>query len=974
MKGYLIVAIIAVVVLAIVILRPKSSKKSSGGSTGSPGPQACVKNGKGCTSLGDCCDGVCSSGVCRANLYPSFNIGNIESQGKVLTNNQHGVLVLGAADANDFAIWDGTNRLGFSATQTDANGKIVSVQVQYITGVYNGRAAQLGDIDSASSVLVNQDGTISTSDYDLYLTLDDTNTLVWQSFTTATPTIFTFNVCPDTQSCSVDGDCCGPFKKCGSDGKCQKCFGDINEISKTCCDNPPCTTIGNDYAISCNNYVMTCENRCAGKVNNCTGSSYGICSYDGTQWDYQCISKCTGDAPPNCLDYDCRQSDPVNHPDQYKYHCTEATCTPTPATPTCGTQVCDASGLNCYYTQNGQTVVPQFDCGWQEWNCPQTCDHTQCVNLSCPAGQFPKCDDTTSYQCSCSSTAEPDICGTMPRPPADKYPDAQCRYVDESKCGGPGPGWRWYEESTITNQCTLAAYHAAEGWKQYPCAGPSGNVEVMLIGDTPVSPTVNADKCRGSAATMVAPNPNITNPSGHVSGLDTSACTFTPYDPTSHDYYASPAVDNSPYCLMNTSQICQNGGSYVPASNPFLHDISSAGDSPTPAEVMSAEAGTCTCPAKTAGLNCEFNASTCGGNGYPQADDGDKSKYTCVCNPGYTGGHCEVPPNCCNGNGAASFDPISSSYKCQCNEFYTGEHCDVQKTVAQFADGYYTIKNSLGNYLSVQQGTILEGCAKSGGYGMSFSCGSYPYLVFSSTPTVWQYQNGSLSTVIDGGNDSSGVDCQYTVSVDNPPYNYGLSQSVNTGMGYMAKTLSLNVPMIALLNVGAGTTNVIRLQYIGDPTQGQIVINNASPYAVSAATECPFTVTQNGDMFNNMTQGFTAVSVPLTDPTSVGWTIQSVSTPSFSPRACSPWYQQSKPAYTTTTFVCGDYSSAVLGEVQGCMMEAMLKGATFPDDCMCIMGGQSCPVDCKPTVLQYCSSIYNDPNNKAIIDTAWGWT
>ena len=194
-------------------------------------------------------------------------------------NNQHGELILGDGSANDFAVWDGTNKLGFSTSSIDANGKIVSVQVEYISNVYPGRSAQLGSIDSASSVFVNTDGTISTSDYTLYLVVDDTGTLLWQSFTTATPVIFSFDTCPDEQSCATDGDCCGPFKKCGTNSKCQKCFGDMGDVAKTCCDNPPCTVIGNDYSVSCDNYVLTCHNRCEGKVNTCTGSSYGVCAY-----------------------------------------------------------------------------------------------------------------------------------------------------------------------------------------------------------------------------------------------------------------------------------------------------------------------------------------------------------------------------------------------------------------------------------------------------------------------------------------------------------------------------------------------------------------------------------------------------------------------------------------------------------------------------------------------------------------------
>lgn len=191
----------------------------------------------------------------------------------------------------------------------------------------------------------------------------------------------------------------------------------------------------------------------------------------------------------------------------------------------------------------------------------------------------------------------------------------------------------------------------------------------------------------------------------------------------------------------------------------------------------------------------------------------------------------------------------------------------------------------------------------------------------------------------------------------------------------MSKNLALNIPMTTLLNVGAGNTNSVRLQYIGDPTQGQIVINNASPYAFSTTTECPFTLTQDGDsIVSHMSQGFTAVSVPLNDPTSVGWTIEASPAPTNTAQSCTPYGQQSKPAYTSTAFQCGSYADAVVGEVSGCLLNAMIKGESVPDDCGCLDASTPCPQSCKPTILQYCGDIYNTPGNKAIIDSAWGWT
>lgn len=634
----------------------------------------CALVGEACANSTQCCEGVCGGSICRAPLIPAFEIGNITpvKYPNSILGVRQGTLAAVDAGSNSFASWDGTSQLEIIVPAVDANGNVVSTSTEAVQEPLSGVNASVGQIPG--KVFLNNDSTISSSDYSLYLAFDSAGNLGWVPYSQLPngPDKFQFNTCPAVQTCNEDSDCCGPFKKCGTDGKCQQCFGNMAALEETCCDNPPCSMVGNDYHIVCSNFVMECQSRCTGSAN-CADNQVQVCTEDNNgNWNYTCQLKCTGPAPTDCQDYTCKQTSDGG----YDWYCNTPSCNPPNQDWNCGTQVC-ASGPdgndpnNCLYIQNGKPVLPVYDCGWQKWTCQPTCGANACDSTICASGQVPKCDDTTNFTCQCV-TSNPDYCGSLPRPSSD----AVCKYVDESKCGGPGPGWRWYQESAITDQCVLAALN---GWKQFPCTDANGLVHQIMLdqGNNPFLPTVNADLCRGAGAFSTSENANVQNPEGHVSGLNTSNCKFIPYDPTYSDYYQSPMVGNPPYCLVNTSQVCQNGGSFIPLSNPYLHDIPSAGEIPTPTEVISSGMGGCSCPDQTAGLNCQITTQNCSSNGYPVSTPGDPASYSCTCNPGYYGKSCQYTRNDCTNQGTP--ENSSDSLVCSCDPGAFGSRCQYSR-------------------------------------------------------------------------------------------------------------------------------------------------------------------------------------------------------------------------------------------------------------------------------------------------------
>ncbi len=626
-----------------------------------------------CLVDGDCCDGYhCLSGQCNIplppiHLFAPFSTGEIGVSANTSLQNSNGILVAGPS-AGNFAVWDGVSTLSFATLVEDANGH-TSVNTLYLAEPVQGVAPRV--TSTAGKVLLTQEGKILSFNQQLGLSLTQ-NGIIWDLADKAMT--FSLNVCPTEQTCAVDSDCCGPIKKCNG-GKCQKCFGDLTKITQACCDSPPCTTIGNDYTIVCdetNN--LKCQSKCGDTPPVCPSNAQAVCSEnEQNQWNFKCVSKCTGDPPTDCASFDCRQDSQGN----YNYFCIDPECHPRNH-PNCGEEKCDASGLNCTYTLQGQAVLPQYDCGWRQWKCNPTCPADACKNMQCPSGQYPKCDNSTNFGCICVADNQPDFCGSIPKPPHD---DAVCRYVDESNCGGPPAGWRWYVEDEITDNCQLAAFHAAEGWKEVVCTDDTGNGrQIMLINGVPVYPTIDADNCRGASATAVSPDPNIHNPTGHIRGQNTSNCQFTAYDPKKHNYYASPAVKNTPFCLIDDQAAC-HGGQFVLNTNPSLLDIPSAGTSPTPNEIVSANVGHCNCPAHTSGLSCEYNSQTCSGHGDPIPVPNNPDAYTCSCAPGYYGANCNYTVQDCNNNGV----PLNTTaLKCSCQAGFSGSRCQYTRQVCNY--------------------------------------------------------------------------------------------------------------------------------------------------------------------------------------------------------------------------------------------------------------------------------------------------
>lgn len=634
-----------------------------------------------CLVDGDCCDGLhCISGKCQQplpqiQLYPSFSTGEIGVDNSNVLQNVNGILTSGSS-ANNFATWDGMNKLSFSTLVEDANGHS-TVTTMYLAEPIPGLAPRVSQ--TPGNILITQEGKILSANQQYGLSLqvpsgrNQSGGFVWAPASQAF--IFHMNVCPSEQTCSTDNDCCGPVKKCNG-GKCQKCFGDMDKISSQCCDNPPCAQIGNDYTIQCDaNNNLQCTSRCGPEISCPPNAKSSCVKNDQDQWERKCVSKCSGDPPKDCAKFDCRDDGTGN----YAYYCLDAECHPDQYTSAnCGTKQCDSSGLNCTYSLNGQSVIPQYDCGWKKWKCSSTCPADACKNQQCPAGQYPKCDDTTNFSCTCVSDNQPDFCGSIPKPPHD---DAVCRYVDETNCGGPSAGWRWYVEDEITDNCQLAAFHAAEGWKEVACTDEQGDArQIMLINGVPIFPTVDANNCRGVNASAVSPDPNIHNPAGHIVGQNTSNCRFIPYDPSKHHYYASPAVKQAPYCLIDDTAIC-HGGEFVSNQNPTLVDIPSAGSAPTPNEVLSANIGHCNCAAHTSGLSCEYNAQTCSGNGDPIPVAGNPDAYTCSCQPGFYGANCSYTVQDCNNNGTPQ---NLSKLQCDCKAGFSGSKCQYTRQICNY--------------------------------------------------------------------------------------------------------------------------------------------------------------------------------------------------------------------------------------------------------------------------------------------------
>jgi len=692
-----IVLLLLVVLGLIFVFRKKTNKGTDGGGSSSGGKGGkCANLNDKCTTHSDCCSGLdCGKdGVCEIqktnDIITSFflesktGLVEYESSGNLKSTDKKPAWSK-TSIPNLFWAWDGISNLSVLTPSIDANGKIISVDTHSIQP-----PAKAGDYvkigpQISSGVIFTKAGAIYTSDYNLCVTVDDTNNLVWKRCLDY-PYLFSINTpvgCSFDGKCSHNSECCPPYNSCLA-GQCVKCFGD----PLVACPDPTTMAV-------CKNGVYSCVSRCQDSPKQCSGNQESKCviTKDGN-FEQQCVWKCKGEQPNYCPDGSavCQSSDNQT----YEWKCPDNLCnTVEHHPPDISTAPPPANGykfVNGHFESDSASAwyIPVWHCETGKWGYQATCNlsHKQV----CPSGQKAVCDNKTDFTWKCvDHTDYPNLCGASATG-GDCGSDARC--FDISACGGEkntSSDWSWVCPSSVeTSICELFEIN---NWP-YPATNIGDKSVYFQNATTPIYPSVQNDRCRDPTASFITGkemiekinNPNVLI---HQDGSSYSTISIPPrFSGTDEHIFSLYNTDNSEhkqwYCASDNP--CGQHGTYEFRDGAYSPVVIPRPDSyfGPPSETELLQIGKCVCNPQHAGATCQYDTKVCTNNGYPVQCNIDsagcsKEQYYCVCKDGFTGPNCEFgDKTTCNGNGKANADGT-----CTCNNLVQGEKCNLPKCMAK---------------------------------------------------------------------------------------------------------------------------------------------------------------------------------------------------------------------------------------------------------------------------------------------------